>query len=390
MSTPTQTLSMSPSTVSIALARLAAPPAGLGAWLWCWRWAQARRRCARIAVTRSRAMRRCLRRPMRASRRAKTRRRSEQGSEQGSGLAAAGTADAAGKPAAPAPGAAAAPAGKPVRRRRRPPSRVPRRLLRLAKPAPGDGHPGWQACSGGDRAGQARECGGGHGYAQRTGFLSRGSRPRVSTYARCRPVQPGQLSQRLARIFRRVSDRSADRSAEQHGALRGAHGASARCAGSLQALHRGSAQRSGCRVHQPRDRPPRGRAWASSVLGPGAGSDGSSGVKPPPRIPTYSIFAGRPRWPRGSPAASRWAWSALATAIQGNLCHHRLPGRRCRRPERQSFAGYGLLGAAGVGAAVTGILLFIELRGNKEAGLRQFSTLRIGAPLASFALPGRF
>jgi tetratricopeptide (TPR) repeat protein len=114
-------------------------------------------------------------------------------------------------------------------------------------------------------------------------------------------------------------------------------------------------------------------------------------AKPPPRIPTYSIFAG---------AATLAA--AIAGGVTLGLVNSRYndlkaicattgcPAEDVGVLERQSYAGYGLLGAAGVGAAVTSILLFVELRGNKEAGLRQFSTLRLGAPLASFALPGRF
>lgn len=114
-------------------------------------------------------------------------------------------------------------------------------------------------------------------------------------------------------------------------------------------------------------------------------------VKPPPRIPTYSIFAG---------AATLAA--AIAGGVTLGLVNSRYndlkaicattgcPAEDVGVLDRQSYAGYGLLGAAGVGAAVTAVLLVVELRSNKEAGLRQFSTLRLGAPLASFALPGRF
>ncbi len=113
--------------------------------------------------------------------------------------------------------------------------------------------------------------------------------------------------------------------------------------------------------------------------------------KPPPRIPTYSIFAGAATV---AAAIAGGVTLGLVGSRYGDLkaicATTGCPAEDVGVLERQSFAGYGLLGAAGVGAAVTGILLFIELRGNKEAGLRQFSTLRIGAPLASFALPGRF
>lgn len=114
-------------------------------------------------------------------------------------------------------------------------------------------------------------------------------------------------------------------------------------------------------------------------------------AKPPLRIPVASVFAG---------AATVAA--AIAGGVTLGLVGSRYEGLRalCSATgcpaedvgvlERQSFAGYGLLGVAGAGAVLTGVLLSIELRRNKEVGLRQFSSLRIGAPLASFALPGRF
>ena len=114
-------------------------------------------------------------------------------------------------------------------------------------------------------------------------------------------------------------------------------------------------------------------------------------AKPPPRLPVASIFAG---------AATIAA--AVAGGVTLGLVNSRYndlkaicattgcPAEDVGVLERQSYAGYGLLAAAGVGAVVTGVLLSVELRRNKEAGLRQFSSLRIGAPLASFALPGRF
>jgi len=114
-------------------------------------------------------------------------------------------------------------------------------------------------------------------------------------------------------------------------------------------------------------------------------------AKPPPRLPVASIFAG---------AATIAA--AVAGGVTLGLVNSRYddlkaicattgcPAEDVGVLERQSYAGYGLLAAAGVGAVVTGVLLSVELRRNKEAGLRQFSSLRIGAPLASFVLPGRF
>ncbi|MBL9007395.1 MAG: hypothetical protein JNJ46_24270 [Myxococcales bacterium] len=113
--------------------------------------------------------------------------------------------------------------------------------------------------------------------------------------------------------------------------------------------------------------------------------------KPPPRVPVASIFAG------AATIAAAVAGGVTLGLVNGRYNDLRAicattgcPAEDVGVLERQSYAGYGLLAVAGVGAVVTGVLLSFELRRNKEAGLRQFSSLRIGAPLASFALPGRF
>lgn len=134
-----------------------------------------------------------------------------------------------------------------------------------------------------------------------------------------------------------------------------------------------------------------GELGRRATSGPAPDQTETAVAKPPPRIPTYSIFAGAATLAAGIAGAvtlglvnSRYNDLKAICATTG------CPAEDVGVLERQSYAGYGLLGVAGVGAAVTAVLLVVELRGNKEAGLRQFSSLRLGAPLASFALPGRF
>ncbi|HNN93861.1 MAG TPA: hypothetical protein PKI03_16375 [Pseudomonadota bacterium] len=307
--------------------------------------------------------------------------------------AAVGTADAAGKPAAPAPGAAAAPAGKP--------SPAPATTAKpgattaapagkpapaatatpAGKPAPAAAEPAKPASAEAATAppkelqvSEPRQQAAREHFMRGVDLYSQANYPNawlefsaayqivplidlLNNMARCE-VRMGRPRDALDHFKRFIAARPNDQDAEY------INQEIARLEGEL------------------------GRRASS---GPAPDQTEAPASKPPPRIPTYSIFAG---------AATVAA--AIAGGVTLGLVNSRYgdlkaicatvgcPAEDVGVLERQSFAGYGLLGAAGVGAAVTGILLFIELRGNKEAGLRQFSTLRIGAPLASFALPGRF
>lgn len=55
--------------------------------------------------------------------------------------------------------------------------------------------------------------------------------------------------------------------------------------------------------------------------------------------------------------------------------------------QRQSYAGYGLLGVGAAGAVATGIILYVDLRSNKETALKPLASLRTGTPIGVI---GRF
>jgi hypothetical protein len=57
------------------------------------------------------------------------------------------------------------------------------------------------------------------------------------------------------------------------------------------------------------------------------------------------------------------------------------PGADVSVIQQQSYAGYGLLGAAGAGVALTGILLFVELGKKSESTFRPIAGLRTLSPL---------
>lgn len=55
--------------------------------------------------------------------------------------------------------------------------------------------------------------------------------------------------------------------------------------------------------------------------------------------------------------------------------------------QRQSYAGYGLLGVGAAGAVATGLLLYFDLRSSKETALKPLANLRTGTPIGVI---GRF
>lgn len=111
----------------------------------------------------------------------------------------------------------------------------------------------------------------------------------------------------------------------------------------------------------------------------------------PRRVPVYSIFAGATTVAAAvAGAVTLGLVGSRYSDLQGICAKLGCPAEDVGVLERQSYAGYGLLGVAGVGAVVTGLTLYFELRGAKEAGLRQFAGLRFQSPVASFGSSGRF
>lgn len=62
-------------------------------------------------------------------------------------------------------------------------------------------------------------------------------------------------------------------------------------------------------------------------------------------------------------------------------CSPVCPGADVSVLQQQSYAGYGLLGAAALGAAATGILLYFEVGKKRESNFKPIATLRSLSPL---------
>lgn len=105
------------------------------------------------------------------------------------------------------------------------------------------------------------------------------------------------------------------------------------------------------------------------------------------RIPAYSIMTG------ATTLALLIAGSVTLGLVNNNYsdlqlrCQPICNGEDVAALERQSYAGYGLLGIGAAGLAVTGLVLYWELRSNKESALRPLAGLRLGTPIG---VMGRF
>lgn len=106
---------------------------------------------------------------------------------------------------------------------------------------------------------------------------------------------------------------------------------------------------------------------------------------PPRRVPVYSIALG------ATTLAALIAGAATLGLVNSQYntlsanCVTSCPRADVDVLERQAYAGYGLLGAAGAFAIATGIALRFELRPGQE-GLRRIATVRGGLRLSGGAL----
>lgn len=126
-----------------------------------------------------------------------------------------------------------------------------------------------------------------------------------------------------------------------------------------------------------------GRAKAPVAAAPAA----PPAAAPVRRIPAYSIMPG------ATTLALLIAGSVTLGLVNSNYsdlqmrCQPICNSEDVAALERQSYAGYGLLGIGAAGLAVTGLVLYWELRDNKESALRPLAGLRLGTPIG---VMGRF
>jgi tetratricopeptide (TPR) repeat protein len=99
-------------------------------------------------------------------------------------------------------------------------------------------------------------------------------------------------------------------------------------------------------------------------------------VAPVRRIPTASLVTGG--FTVGLLAAGAITLGLVGSRVSAlqSQCAPVCPGADVSVIQQQSYAGYGLLGAAGAGVALTGILLYFELGKKSESNFKPIAGLR--------------
>ena len=103
-------------------------------------------------------------------------------------------------------------------------------------------------------------------------------------------------------------------------------------------------------------------------------------LAPSRRVPTGSIVIGGLTVGMLAAGAITLGLVNSRVSLLQSTCSPVCPSADVSVIEQQSYAGYGLLGVAGAGAAITGILLYVELGKKSESSLRPIARWKSLSP----------
>lgn len=103
-------------------------------------------------------------------------------------------------------------------------------------------------------------------------------------------------------------------------------------------------------------------------------------VAPQRKVPTGSIVVGGLTFGMLAAGAITLGLVNSRVSLLQSTCSPVCPSGDVSVIEHQSYAGYGLLGVAGAGAAITGILLYFELGKKSESNFRPIASWKSQSP----------